>query len=53
MKLKDFVIFNPRETLSKSKKYRKISMDQIKPFTRKIESKSGHIPVIKNILIAL
>ncbi len=38
MKLKDFVIFNPRETLSKSKKYRKISMDQIKPFTRKIES---------------
>ena len=38
MKLKDFVIFNPRETLSKSKKYRKISMDQIKPFTRKVES---------------
>lgn len=36
MKLKDFVIFNPLEKLSKNNKYRKFSMDQLVPFTRKI-----------------
>jgi len=38
MKLKDFVIFNPTEKLSKEKNYRKISMDQLTPFTRHVSS---------------
>lgn len=38
MKLKDFVIFNPTEKLVKNEIYRKISMDQIVPFTRNISS---------------
>ena len=36
MKLKDFVIFNPLEKLSKNNKYRRFSMDQLVPFTRKV-----------------
>lgn len=38
MKLKDFVIFNPTEKLSKNIVYRKISMDQLTPFTRQVTS---------------
>ena len=38
MKLKDFVIFNPTERLVKNEIYRKISMEQVSPFTRKISS---------------
>ena len=38
MKLKDFVTFNPTEKLSKGSIYRKISMDQLTPFTRKVFS---------------
>lgn len=38
MKLKDFVIFNPVEKLSKNTIYRKISMDQLTPFTRQVTS---------------
>lgn len=38
MKLKDFVIFNPFEKLSKNALYRKISMDQLTPFTRQVSS---------------
>ena len=40
MKLKDFVIFNPKEKLVKNEIYRKISMDQITPFTRYIKSEN-------------
>ena len=39
MKLKDFVIFNPKEKLVKNEIYRKTSMDQLSPFTRYIDSK--------------
>ena len=37
MLLKDFIDFNPKESLSKDV-YRKISMDQLKPFQRYISS---------------
>ncbi len=38
MKLKDFVIFNPSEKLKKNEFYRKFSMDQLTPYTRKVSS---------------
>lgn len=38
MKLKDFVDFNPKEKLIKNSIYRKISMDQVVPFSRYVES---------------
>ena len=38
MKLKDFVIFNPIERLPKNQTFKKISMDQLQPYSRKIES---------------
>lgn len=43
MKLKDFIEFNPKEKMIKNKKYRKISMDQIAPFTRYVESNTFYI----------
>lgn len=38
MLLKDFIDFNPKETLVKNTIARKVSMEQITPYTRKIES---------------
>ena len=37
-KLKDFIEFNPKEKVPQGKLCRKISMDQITPFTRFVES---------------
>ena len=38
MKLKDFVFFNPIERLPKNQIFRKISMDQLSPHSRNVES---------------
>ena len=37
-KLKDIIIFNPKETIKKGQMAKKIPMDKLEPFTRKITS---------------
>lgn len=36
VKLKDVIIFNPKETIKKGKSSKKVAMDKLEPFTRKI-----------------
>ncbi|KLE15978.1 restriction endonuclease subunit S [Clostridium sp. C8] len=36
VKLKDIIIFNPKETIKKGQSSKKVAMDKLEPFTRKI-----------------